>query len=185
MHVKNEITIINGSVRRGGNTDIIVDKVIEGAYSSGIQPSHIQLKDKKLGNCTGCYTCMKGPACSQQDDMTDIRSAMENSDLIILASPLYWCGVTGLMKTFLDRLFFYYHPHTRTLISGKRAMVITTMNQKDVENETDILVKFYRRLFRCLGIEMVGMEFFGGIMERGSVLQFPEYLDRAYKLVTK
>jgi multimeric flavodoxin WrbA len=39
---------------------------------------------------------------------------------LILASPLYWCGVTGLMKTFLDRLFFYYHPRNKDLISGKK-----------------------------------------------------------------
>lgn len=123
--MKNSVIIINGSIRRDGNTDII-------------------------------------------------------SEILILASPLYWCSVTGLMKTFIDRLFFYYHPHNRKLVSGKKAIIVTPMNQKDVTHESDILVEFYRRLFNCLDIEIIGMEFFGGLMEKGSVLKWSEYLQRAY-----
>ena len=180
--MKNSVIIINGSIRKNGNTDIIVERIIEGAESSGIHPKLIYLRDMQIGNCKGCYTCMKGSQCSQQDDMTEIRSAIENSELLILASPLYWCGVTGIMKTFIDRLFFYYHPHNRKLLSGKKAIIVTPMNQKDVTHESEILVEFYRRLFNCLGIKMVGMEFFSNIMQKGAVLNISEYIERAYFL---
>jgi multimeric flavodoxin WrbA len=176
------VLIINGSLRIKGNTDIIVERIIEGAQSSGVKPKLIQLRDKRIGNCKGCYTCMNTSECSQHDDMTEIRTAMENSDLLVLASPLYWCGVTGLMKTFIDRLFFYYHPHNRTLISGKKALIVTTMNQKDVEHEADILAEFYRRLLDCLGVRIVDMAFFAGVMGKGEVLKSPQYLEKAYRI---
>ena len=180
--MKKDVVIINGSVREGGNTDIIVGRLMEGALSSGIQPELIRLRDMQIGNCQGCYTCMKGPRCSQEDDMTEIRRSIEKAELLVLASPLYWCGVTGLMKTFLDRLFFYYHPDNRKLISGKSALIVTTMNQRDVEYEAEPLVEFYRRLLNCLGVKIKEMEFFPGIMEKAAVTGMTDYLQRAYHL---
>jgi hypothetical protein len=56
------------------------------------------------------------------------------------------------------------------------------MNQKDVAHESEILVEFYKRLFNCLGVKMVGMEFFSNIMQMGAVLNRPEYFERAYFL---
>ena len=114
--------------------------------------------------------------------MTDLRSAIEKSDLMVLASPLYWCGVTGLMKTFLDRLFFYYHPQNRSLISGRKAIIITPMNQKDVVHESEVMVEFYNRLFNCLGVKIVNMLFFSDIMEKGAGLNKPEYINQAYSI---
>ncbi len=172
--------IINGAIRKEGNTDIIANKIIEGAGKSKVYPELITLRDKQIGNCAGCYRCLKESRCSLQDDMAGIRSAMENAKLFIFASPLYWCGVTGLMKTFIDRLFFYYHPQNRKLISGKKAIIITTMNQKDMAHESEILVAFYKRLLDCLGVKIVNMHFFGDVMEKGAVFRKPEYLEGAY-----
>ncbi len=68
----------------------------------------------------------------------------------------------------------------KDLISGKKAIIITTMNQKDVAHESEILVEFYNRLFNCLGVKIVNMHFFGDIMEKGAVFRKPEYLEGAY-----
>ena len=182
LFMKKSILVVNGAIRVNGNTDILVNKIIEGSLSTGTKITIFNLREKRISNCIGCYKCMKKSTCSFQDDMTEIRSAMEKSDLIVLASPLYWCGVTGLMKTFIDRLFFYYHPQTRPLISGKRVLIITPMNQKDVSHESEVLVEFYNRLFNCLGVKIVDMVFFSNIMEKGVVLNKPNYLNQAYSI---
>ncbi len=179
--VKN-ILIVNGAVRVVGNTDILVNKITEGSLNTGTNITIFNLRDKKISNCIGCYQCRKKSTCSFQDDMTDVRGAMEKSDLMVFASPLYWCGVTGLMKTFIDRLFFYYHPHTKPLISGKKALIITPMNQKDVAHESEVLVEFYNRLFNCLKVKIVDMIFFSDIMGKKAVLNRPDYLKRAYSI---
>jgi multimeric flavodoxin WrbA len=178
--MSNPVLIINGATRVNGNTDILVDRIIAGARDVGMNPPLIALRDKRISNCIGCYQCLKTSECSFQDDMAEIRALIRDAKLMVLASPLYWCSVTGLMKTFIDRLFFYYHPRTRPLMSGKRATILTPMNQKDVEFESQVLVEFYKRFLSCLNIEIVGMFFFSGIMGKGEVLARPEYLDQAY-----
>ena len=176
------VLIINGAARINGNTDLIIGRIIAGARYANVNPALITLRNKRISNCIGCYQCLKTSECSFDDDMTEIRALVEDAKFMVLASPLYWCGVTGLMKTFIDRLFFYYHPHTRPLISGKRAMILTPMNQKDVEFESQVLVEFYKRLLGCLNVEIVDMVFFSDIMEKGAVLGRPDYLDQAYRI---
>ena len=176
------ILIVNGAIRVNGNTDILVNKIIEGSRNMETDITVFNLREKRISDCRGCYQCMEESTCSLQDDMTEIRGVMERSDLMVLASPLYWCGVTGLMKTFIDRLFFYYHPKTKPLISAKKALIITPMNQKNVAHESEVLVEFYNRLFNCLKVKIVEMVFFSDIMGKRMVLDRPDYLDRAYSI---
>jgi len=176
------VLIVNGATRINGNTDILVGKIIDGAKNVGLNPNLIKLRNKNISNCIGCYKCLRESECNFQDDMTGIRDFINESELLILASPLYWCGVTGLMKTFLDRLFFYYHPQNKSLISGKKAIIVTPMNQKNVDDESKILVEFYNRLLGCLDVKILNMSFFSDIMEKGSILKKPEYLKQAYAI---
>jgi len=173
------IPIINGSTRVNGNTDIIVEKIIEGAENSQL----IALKNKRISNCIGCMQCLEKSTCSIDDDMTEIRKNIHQSDVLIFASPLYWGSVTGLMKTFIDRLFFYYRPSNKVLISSKKAIIITPMNQTNVNEETKILQDFYKCLLNCLGVEIIDFIFFysfGGIMKKGDVFNKPKHLEKAY-----
>ncbi len=170
------ILIINGSTRTNGNTDILVNKIIEGAQNS----QFINLKDRKIANCIGCMQCLGKGICSIDDDMTEIRKAIQNADILFFASPLYWGSITGLMKTFIDRLFFYYHPPNKPLISGKKAIIVTPMNQRTTDEETKILKEFYNCLLNCLEVEILNFFFFGGIMGKGDVLKNQEYLEKAY-----
>ena len=178
------VLIVNGATRINGNTDILVEKIIEGANKSYLNPPLVELRNKHILNCIGCYKCLRESECNFQDDMTEIRNQINAAELMILASPLYWCGVTGLMKTFLDRLFFYYHPENKALIAGKKAIIVTPMNQKNVDFESEVLVEFYNRLFGCLGVKIINMLFFSNIMEKGSVLKKLEYLEQAYAIGT-
>jgi multimeric flavodoxin WrbA len=179
------VLIINGSTRINGNTDILINKIIEGSVGTGVDITLINLRDKKISDCIGCYQCLKESKCSSHDDMTGIRDEIHKAELMIFASPLYWCGVTGLMKIFIDRLFFYYHPQNRNLISGKKAIIVVPMNQRDVTHESKILVEFYNRLFNCLGVKIVDMFFFSDIMEKGAIMDKLECLDRAYSVGKK
>jgi len=174
--------IVNGAIRVKGNTDTLVNKIRESSANTELKVDLVTLREKTVGNCLGCYKCLTEGECSIQDDMTEIRKYIQESQLLILASPLYWCGVTGLMKTFIDRLFFYYHHHTKIGLSGKRAIIITPMNQRNVIYESEILVQFYNRLLNCLGIKLIDMLFFGGIMRKDEVERKPQYLEEAFKL---
>jgi len=180
--MNNRALIINGAIRAKGNTDTLISKIIEGSADTGVNVALVTLREKKVGNCIGCYQCLKEATCSIQDDMTEIRDSIQEAQLLIFASPLYWCGVTGMMKTFIDRLFFYYHPQTKNKISGKGAIIITPMNQQNVVYESETLVQFYKRLLNCLGINFVDMFFFGDIMKKSDLAHKPQFLEEAFNI---
>ena len=180
--MNSSVLLINGSIRSGGNTDILVEKIIEGVKSINVDVASIELKNKTILNCTGCYGCLNESKCPLEDDMTDIYTKINKAELVIFASPLYWGGVTGLMKTFIDRLFFYYHPQNKKFISGKKVITITTMNQKNTKHEAENLIHFYTRLFTSLEIKLIDNFLFGDIMEKGAILNKEEYLSQAYSI---
>jgi len=180
--MKKQILIINGATRVEGNTDILLGRFVQGVASAEGISKVVDLRGKKIGGCIGCYQCLREFTCSLADDMTEIRTEIEASDLLVFASPVYWCGVPGLMKTFIDRFFFYYHPQNNVLLSGKKATVLAPLNQKNVAHETALLVEFFERFFSCLGIKIIGMHFFSGIMDKAAVLQKTEYLEEAFQV---
>lgn len=177
------VIVINGSAREGGNTDALLDKFEAGAqnYESGVV--HFRLRDLNIGDCQGCYLCREKSECGQDDDMTAIRKAIQDSGLLIFASPLYWCEVTGLMKTFIDRLYFYYHPNTKSLISDKKAIIICPLGEtENIEHETELMIEFNRRAFRSLEIELLDIMLFPGLYEDRDNYKKPKYLDSMKQL---
>jgi multimeric flavodoxin WrbA len=98
------IVIINGSLRVNGNTDVIINSLLKGAENADAIIKQFVLREKIISGCNGCYYCYEKDRCSIKDDMQEIHHELQQSDLIVLASPMYWWGVTGLMKTFIDRL---------------------------------------------------------------------------------
>ena len=96
-----------GSFRKNGNTDILVNKVLEGVKSCGIETECIYLFDFNFKDCIGCEGCAKTNKCVIKDEMQDIYRLLEKSDGIVLGSPTYFYNVTGDIKKFLDRLYCY------------------------------------------------------------------------------
>ncbi len=177
-----EILIINGSARENGNTDNLLIHLVNGVKEAGNKSYQVVLREKKIGNCIGCYTCRSEGRCFIEDDFTDIRKVMEKSHKVVLASPLYFTGVTGLMKTFFDRLFFYYHENNKNLIMEKKAFVITTMNQTDVEREAYLVKKYYKIMLKSIGMEIERMLFFTDLMEKDAHKKYPAYHEELYRL---
>ncbi len=175
------ITVINGSPRENGNSDILLDRFIKGAVEAGCVVKYFKLREKKIAECEGCCKCKTDAECSIDDDMTLIREQAELSDILVFSSPVYWCEITGLLKMCIDRFYFYHHPENSSRISGKKALIISVMGEKNVFYETEVMVSFFNRFLFSLGLDLIDMQFYGGLMEKGDVLNEPVYLDRAYK----
>jgi len=97
-----------GSPRKNGNTASLLNAVIKGMESAGsTDREHIYLNEKNIRPCQGCNSCKKEGAtgCVQKDDMQSIYPLIAKSDLIILASPIYWWSVTAQMKLLIDRIY--------------------------------------------------------------------------------
>ena len=97
---------ISGSPRKNGNTDLLIQTVLQGAQANGLDTQFVSLFDLDIQDCNGCEGCAKSNKCIIKDDMRSIYALMEETDAVILGSPTYFYNVTGIMKNFLDIFVF-------------------------------------------------------------------------------
>lgn len=101
------IVAVNGSPRKGpiSKSTMLLEAFLSGCKNAGATVELINLREKKIKPCTGCYSCwIKTPGnCALKDDMAEILSVLNKADLEVWSTPLYFFGPTGLFKNFLDR----------------------------------------------------------------------------------
>jgi multimeric flavodoxin WrbA len=113
MHV----IAINGSPRKKWNTATLLENALEGAESQGAETELINLYDLNFKGCKSCFSCkIKGSKsygkCAINDDLTDVFRKIEESDALILGSPIYFGTATGEMRSFMERFMFQYNVYT-------------------------------------------------------------------------
>jgi multimeric flavodoxin WrbA len=94
---------ILGSPRRGGNSEILLDQCLQGAREKGATTTKLVLRDLKIAPCQGCNRCLTTGICSVEDGMREVHLALERADAIVIASPIYFSGLTGQTKCMIDR----------------------------------------------------------------------------------
>ena len=133
-NIMKKVTIFIGSPRKHGSTRILATEAERGLRDQGINTETVSLNDLKIRGCQACYYCKKNDvaACAVQDDMQEIHALMQESDGFILATPIYFAGVTAQTKAWLDRLFPYIGMDLSPKLPGsKKISFIFTQNQPD------------------------------------------------------
>jgi multimeric flavodoxin WrbA len=102
---------VNGSPREKWNTATMLEKALEGAASEGAAAELLHLYNLNFKGCRSCFACKTNNGksygkCATQDDLTPVLARIEEADVLILGSPIYFGAVTGEMKSFLERLLF-------------------------------------------------------------------------------
>lgn len=120
-----KIVVLNGSPRKGGNTEIMAQAFAEAARKNQNEVSVLDVASMNICGCLGCKYCWahKGE-CVQKDDMGKVFAALADADVVVFASPIYWFDVTAQMKTVIDRLYaggsvgFHFHKTALLLDAG-------------------------------------------------------------------
>lgn len=101
------ILVLNGSPRPNGNTAAMVAAFTEGATEKGHQVSIVNVCRKKIAGCLACEYChTKGNGrCIQQDDMQEVYPVLEEAEMIVLASPVYYHSFTGQLQCAINRIY--------------------------------------------------------------------------------
>ena len=94
---------ISGSPRRHGNTETLLDAVLEGAREAGGEVEKVVLRSLDYTSCRGCNACHKTGACIIEDDLTEVFTKIGDADVQVLASPIYSMGITAETKGLIDR----------------------------------------------------------------------------------
>ncbi|OFW61548.1 MAG: flavodoxin [Actinobacteria bacterium RBG_16_64_13] len=105
------VIAVNGSPRKDWNTGTLLKSALEGAESVGARTKLVHLYDLTYKGCTSCFSCKrKGNTCdglcAMRDELRDVLAEALESDVLLLGSPVYFGGVTGEMRSFLERLLF-------------------------------------------------------------------------------
>lgn len=109
------VLAISASPRKGGNSDTLCGRFLQGASEAGHTTKKIALAQKVLHPCNACYACGKSHVCVQKDDMADIQQAIIDADVIVLATPTYFYSMDAQMKMMIDRCLPRYQE-----MKGKR-----------------------------------------------------------------
>ncbi len=94
---------ISGSPHRHGNTEILLDRFLEGAQAAGASVEKVILKDLDYTPCRGCNACHKDGNCIVKDAAPPLFDRMMAADCVAVASPIYSMGITAQLKGFIDR----------------------------------------------------------------------------------
>jgi len=179
---------IYGSPRKGGNTDQLLDQALEGARSAGAEISRIYVRDLKMGGCIACGGCDKTGKCVVEDDMQSVYPLVQAADIILLASPIYFYGLTAQVKALIDRSQAMWSkkmleksPEQRKQYSSGRGYLIAvgaTRGKKLFEG-VQMIARYF---FDALDMSYEGGLFLGNLERRKAVQEQPETLEQAREL---
>lgn len=171
------ILIITTSLRAKSNSDLLAERLAEGARDAGNSVECVSLKDKKINYCVGCLACQKTQKCVIGDDAPAIAEKVKDADILVFATPIYYYEMSGQMKTLLDRLNPLYTTDYRF---RKIYMLTTAAESEDFVPER--AVNGLKGWVECFEkAELSDSIFFGGVTAPGEAFKNEEALKRAYE----
>lgn len=121
------IFVLNGSPRTKGNTKQMIEAFCEGAEAVSHQVDVADVCKKNIAGCLACEYChTKGNGkCVQKDDMQEVYSLLREADMLVIASPVYYHGISGQLKCVIDRFYSAAYP-TKPENLKKIAMILSS-----------------------------------------------------------
>lgn len=165
------ILVLNGSPRPKGNTKQMIEAFKKGAESSGHQINVADVCQMKIGGCIACEYChTKGNGiCIQKDDMQKIYDLLKEAEMLVIASPIYYHGISGQLKCVIDR--FYSAAYPRKPKSLKKVAMI--LSSGDANMYDGALFSFRGDFLDYLDLENMGVFTAHGV-ENGSKKKLEE-----------
>lgn len=170
------VLVLSTSPRKGGNSDALADAFVRGAQEAGNQVEKITLYDKTIGFCKGCLSCQNTQRCIIRDDADAITQKMLTADVIAFATPIYYYGMCGQMKTLLDRA----NPLFAAAYQFRDIYLLAAAAEAD-EHTVDGAVTGLQGWIDCFEkARLAGTVFAGGVTAVGEIQGHPA-LQQAYE----
>jgi len=170
-----------GSPRRDGNSDCLANVFIEKAQQHGAQVSSFALSSLSYNGCINLFECKNRlDHCGQTDDLTPVLNAIASADVLVLASPVYFTGLSGQLKLAIDRMFSFFVPDYTTaqvksrLSPGRHLVLIQT--QGEPRDRYANLLDSHSAGFTGLGFEHQHLIRAWGVCEPGEVSQHAQFI---------
>lgn len=178
---------INGSPRIGGNTDILLDKALEGAKDAGADTEKIALGGLTFSPCLECERLKDYGNCIVEDDMRAVYKKVKEADALIVASPVFFGSLSAQTKMMIDRFQCAWGAKyilKKDIFKKKTGAFISAAasDRKDFfENSKAIVKNFFAVVNAAYKEEL----FCSGVDEKAAVLKRGDCLEKARRLGEK
>jgi len=177
---------IMGSPRRQSNTEILLDKVLEGANQEGAGVEKVVVSELKVSPCQEIYACLKDGNCPIEDDMQWLYDKLLEADHIAFASPIFFYGITSQAKAIVDRCQALW-ARKHVLGMGKednriRRGVFISVGATRGERLFDGAVLTVKYFFDAIGVKYAGDLLVRGIEDKAQIKEHPGALQDAFHL---
>ncbi|MFW6123589.1 MAG: flavodoxin family protein [Acidobacteriota bacterium] len=181
---------INGSPRKGGNSDILLDKSLEAARESEWKTEKIilNLMDIRPPQEKEYYEVNSEGLSPLQDDMQIIYKKIKECDAVIIASPIFFGSLTAQTKIMIDRfqcVWVSKNLLNKDIFNRKKSggfICTAASDRKDFFQNAKSII---RNLFQVIGVQYKAELFCPGLEKKGEVKSHPEFLKKAYELGEK
>jgi multimeric flavodoxin WrbA len=174
---------ILGSPRRGGNSDILLDQCLKGAREKGAATTKLVLRDLRIAPCQGCNQCLTSGECMVADGIREVHRALLRADAVVVASPIYFSGLTAQTKCMIDRCQSLW---ARENILGmkvdhprKGAIILVGGDPKAVFRNAQSELKAF---MKGIGLSFCSELMVAGVEKAGEVRERPEEMLRAMEM---
>ena len=173
-----KVAILVGSPRKNGNTEILVNYLCEGLKVNNNEIDMISIRDWKINPCLGCNCCFEnGGVCVQKDGMNELYNKLQSSDIIVIASPVYFYGISAQLKCIIDRL---HNPIRNTFKVKKMALISVAGDTRQCVFNS---IKYqYEDLLKYFNLENLGEIIVYGVRHMNEISEHKDELQKAFEL---
>ena len=172
-----KIVVLTGSPRRNGNTNYLADRFIAGAQEKGHEVFRFDCAAHKVNGCMACNRCGMDGDCVLKDDFSIVRPHLQEADMVVFVTPMYYFGFSAQIKSVIDR---FYAINGRIKGAPKKTaflMAYANSAYKDAE----AMRVHYAILADYLGWRDMGSVIAPGVWTAGSIRN-TTYGEEAYQL---
>jgi len=134
-----KVIAVNGSPRKDGNTYLALKTACDILNAEGIETEIVNVGALNITGCKACGGCSKLGKCVINDGFNEIAELVAAADGIIVGSPVYYAGINGTLKSFLDR-FFYVHS---SKMRFKPCAALTALRRSGVTHTYQTIYNFF------------------------------------------
>ena len=134
-----KVIAFNGSPRKNGNTEILLNSLLKPIKDAGIETELIQIGGKAIRGCLACNKCgeTKNSRCIiKTDSVNEYIAKMIKADAIIFGSPTYFAGMSSELKALIDRAGFVAY-NNGSIFSRKIGAAVAVHRRGGATNVTD------------------------------------------------
>ena len=179
---------IMGSPRIKGNTDLLLDEALKGARSQGAEVEKIVVDKFEIAPCKEYCACLRDGNCVIRDDMDSIYPKLIEADRIIVASPIFFYGVTSQLKALIDRcqaIWARKYVLKQKLSDKERKgafIAVGATKGKQLFDGSILVIKYF---FQAIDVKYVDELLIRGVDKKAAIKEHPTALSQALELGKK